>query len=149
MPEILADYMSNGERIISRALIKLEKEHGSLENLMEMVQAKKCQGPTFVDDYLVWVTLKRNEGVSLEDSIEYDHPWILDTLTEKRLDMLRHITLSEPGSIKSLATDLGRDYKNVYDDVLVLNNSGLIEMVQEGRRKRPVALVKQIQISIF
>ena len=142
---------SNGKKIISTAINRLKKEHIGIESLKEKVSTKRCQSPDLVDDYLLWVTLEKNQDneISFEESIEYHHPWIFDTLTEKRLDMLRHITVSEPRSIKTLATELGRDYKNVYDDLLALNNSGLIDFMQEGRRKRPIGIVKQIRITIF
>ena len=57
---------------------------------------------------------------------------MLDTLTPKRLELLRHLHQHGADSVRSLATALERDYKNVYEDVAVLESAGLI--VREGRK---------------
>ena len=140
---------TNGERMISHTLEDLQKKHGSIETLRGSVLSKRCHEPESVDDLLIWMSIERDIDISMEDIVIYNKPWILDTLTEKRMVLLRHIILQEPRSIKALAKELGRDYKNVYDDVLALFSSGLIEMVQEGRRKRPIGILKYIKISIY
>ena len=45
-------------------------------------------------------------------------------------------------SIRALAKDLGRDYKNVYTDVRRLENIGLIERTQNDRIKVPWDIVE-------
>ena len=51
------------------------------------------------------------------------------TLTEKRMALLEHVALQEGLSIRQLAVQLERDYRNVYDDVQRLVELGLIEIV--------------------
>jgi predicted transcriptional regulator len=57
---------------------------------------------------------------------------MLDTLSSKRLELLRHVHQHETGNVRELAQALKRDYKNVHTDVTVLESAGLL--VREGRR---------------
>lgn len=49
-------------------------------------------------------------------------------LTEKRMGLLEYVATNEVPSIRQLASQLGRDYRNVYDDVQRLVQLGLIEI---------------------
>ena len=55
-----------------------------------------------------------------------------ETLSPRRLELLRYVRQHGAGSMRDLATALGRDYKNVHQDVGVLEAGGLL--VREGRR---------------
>ena len=55
---------------------------------------------------------------------------MLDTLTPKRLELLRHVHRHAVGNVRELAQALGRDYKNVHGDVAILETAGLL--VREG-----------------
>lgn len=57
---------------------------------------------------------------------------MLDTLSPRRLDLLRHVRQHGAGNVKGLAQVLGRDYKNVHTDVAVLEAAGLL--VRDGRK---------------
>ena len=50
------------------------------------------------------------------------------TLTEKRMALLEYVAVNEVPSIRQLAAQLARDYRNVYDDVQRLVQLGLIEI---------------------
>lgn len=58
------------------------------------------------------------------------------TLTEKRMELLRHVAENENLNIRQLAQELGRDYKNVHDDVSRLCELGLLEK-QDGELVAP------------
>jgi len=51
------------------------------------------------------------------------------TLTEKRMALLEHVAMRDGLSIRQLAGQLERDYRNVYDDVQRLIQLGLIEIL--------------------
>lgn len=51
------------------------------------------------------------------------------TLTEKRMELLEYVAMHENLSIRQLATEIQRDYRNVYDDVQRLLQLGLIEVI--------------------
>lgn len=50
-------------------------------------------------------------------------------ITDKRLELLRHVAGHERLNIHQLAQALGRDYKNVHTDVKVLEDLGLLDRV--------------------
>ena len=53
-------------------------------------------------------------------------------LSPKRFELLQHLREAGPLSIRKLASELRRDYKNVHTDVKDLLYVGLIEGTQEG-----------------
>lgn len=57
---------------------------------------------------------------------------MLDTLSPRRLDLLRHVRQHGAGNVRELAQALGRDYKNVHQDVATLEAAGLL--LREGRK---------------
>jgi predicted transcriptional regulator len=70
-----------------------------------------------------------------------------ESLTEKRVEIIKTVMHRHPGSIRELAEFLHRDVKNVFDDLRVLNNIGMIRLVRIGRRSRPVIRRRFIVIS--
>ena len=60
-----------------------------------------------------------------------------EILTDRRIELLRALIATEGAaeSISALATDLDRDYRPVHDDVGVLDQYGLIFVVEDGRAK--------------
>lgn len=74
-------------------------------------------------------------------------------LTPNRLALLRAIRSKRPGSIYELAKMVGRNLKNVQDDLRLLEDYGLVQM-SDGRRtgkrkvKVPRALFAQIALKI-
>ena len=56
---------------------------------------------------------------------------MLETLSPRRLDLLRHVRQHGTNNVRELAQALGRDYKNVHQDVGVLEATGLL--VRDGR----------------
>ena len=71
---------------------------------------------------------------------------LLEALTPKRVQLIRRIELSSPGSIRDLAEMVERDIKNVWDDLKRLSEIDLIDFDDAGRMKRPV-IKKQIIIT--
>jgi predicted transcriptional regulator len=55
---------------------------------------------------------------------------MLNTLSPRRLDLLKYVRQNGADNIKALASSLGRDYKNVHNDVSVLLSAGLL--LQDG-----------------
>lgn len=92
--------------------------------------------------------VSRREGVYFT-SIEAAR----NLLTPNRVTLLRAIRAKRPGSIYELAKVVGRDLKNVQDDVRLLERYGLVRLGQgrsSGKRKVkiPQALFKQIALKI-
>ena len=57
---------------------------------------------------------------------------MLDTLSRRRLDLLRHVRKHGASNVRELARALARDYKNVHQDVATLEATGL--RIREGRK---------------
>ena len=55
-----------------------------------------------------------------------------ETLSPRRLELLRFVRQHGAASVRELAASLSRDYKNVHQDVSALEAKGLL--VREGRR---------------
>ncbi len=75
-------------------------------------------------------------------------------LTPNRLALLRAIRTERPGSMYALARRVGRDLKNVQQDLRLLESYGLVRMARSrgagrGRRtKTPQALFREIALKI-
>jgi predicted transcriptional regulator len=66
-----------------------------------------------------------------------DFKTLLQYITPRRLDLLTILHGHGATSINALAKLLGRSYKNVYDDVQILERVGLIEKDTKGRISVP------------
>ncbi len=62
---------------------------------------------------------------------------LFSAITEKRLELIRHVANQEGLNIRQLAQALGRDYKNVYEDVRELCEYGLLEKDDRGTLRAP------------
>jgi predicted transcriptional regulator len=92
--------------------------------------------------------LTRGDGVCFT-SIEA----VRNLLTPSRLALLRTIRNKRPGSIYELAKIVGRDLKNVQDDLRLLETYGLIRMTnatRSGKRRVrvPQAVFDHIALKI-
>ena len=80
---------------------------------------------------------KFDQGIFPEQPIErvyfHDFRTLLRYITPKRLELLEELHRTGPMSVHALAKLLKRSYKNVYDDVAVLESVGLIERDERKR----------------
>ncbi len=75
----------------------------------------------------VWRRAERGEAITPTYGLTFESlsGW-LNTLTHNRWELLDYLRGSGPMSIRSLAKELNRDYKNVQDDVKALVELDLI-----------------------
>jgi predicted transcriptional regulator len=73
-------------------------------------------------------------------------------LTRERLALMRTIRTRHPGSLYELAKMVKRDFKNVQDDIGILERHGLVRISKESRGKRkvkvPQVLFEEIALKI-
>jgi predicted transcriptional regulator len=70
-------------------------------------------------------------------------------LTEKRFELLTAIVRDRPASVHRLAQLLGRDYKNVSDDVALFGRLGLVTLKSvAGKGKAPAPTVPYDEIRV-
>ena len=61
---------------------------------------------------------------------------LLSVLTTRRLELLKVLHESGPSSVRALAKKLNRDYKNVHQDIALLEKVGLIQR-KDGKVNAP------------
>ncbi len=94
----------------------------------------------FID---AWKLAERGETVQEKHRLNFENLQVhLKTLTPGRCKLLKKLHANGPMSIRGLANDLGRDYKNVYTDVRCLENIGLIGRTKNDRINVPWDIVE-------
>lgn len=83
-----------------------------------------------------WRRAKRGERVREEHLTFVDFKQLLGTLSDERLRLLKEVRREGAASVRQLAERLGRDYKNVHEDVERLTAAGLLER-EDGRVMAP------------
>jgi predicted transcriptional regulator len=73
-----------------------------------------------------WHRAGQGEAESESHVTFHDLPALLAALTPKRLELLRYVRHHEVRTVRSLAVEIGRDYKNVHRDVEELTKLGLL-----------------------
>jgi len=90
-----------------------------------------------------WKRAERDETVQEKNRLHFENiELLLKTLTPGRWTLLKRLHANGPMSIRALAKDLGRDYKNVYTDVQRLENIGLIGRAKNGKINVPWDIVE-------
>ena len=94
----------------------------------------------FID---TWKLAESGEKVQEQNHLHFENlEVLLKTLTPGRWALLKKLHANGSMSIRALAKDLGRDYKNVYTDVRRLENIGLIGRTKNDRIKVPWDIVE-------
>jgi predicted transcriptional regulator len=124
---------------------RLEAKYESIENLHQKFSVQKCRNPQFVDDYMVWKALSE-EDISITEKIVLKNLDIYQMLSQKRMEILDYLSSHDTKSLKTLALELKRNYKNVYDDIKALAKFDLVELIDDGRNKRPITKLDSISV---
>lgn len=66
-----------------------------------------------------------------------DLSMLLSVLSPKRIELLKSLRQKGPMSVRGLAKEVCRDYKNVHTDVNTLENVGLIERTEDDMLAAP------------
>ena len=69
-------------------------------------------------------------------------------LTPKRKQLLDVVKKLKPRSLHQLAKVLGRDYKNVYKDAILLEKTGFLELRKEGKSLKPEVPYDEIEVAL-
>ena len=106
------------------------------------------------DDYVEWSGMihalrAAGEGEDFDYYAEEDLDITSDefeSLTPKRLELLDYLADEHASSINELAGRVGRDVKNIYSDLRILEHIGFLRLVAEGRSLVPELLIQEITI---
>ncbi len=94
----------------------------------------------FID---AWKRAESEKSIETEYKIHFQSlEMLLKTLTSTRWVLLKTLYKSGPMSIRALANELGRDYKNVHTDVRKLENAGLIRRTEDNEIEVPWDIVE-------
>ena len=86
---------------------------------------------------------RRNEPKIWFESIEA----MSQILSTKNVELLKLIVKQKPASIKELAEVSGRQVSNLSRTLKTFQRHGIVDLVEENRRKKPVALATQFHIA--
>ena len=76
---------------------------------------------------------------------------VAQIFSRTRMELLKCLLTSDPKSIYELAKFLGRDFKNVHQDVEFLRGVGLLDLVATGgarKELKPVARYSSIELEL-
>jgi len=94
----------------------------------------------FID---AWKRTESEKSIETENKIHFQSlEMLLKTLTSTRWMLLKTLSKSGPMSIRALASESGRDYKNVHTDVRKLENAGLISRTEDNKIEVPWDIVE-------
>jgi len=122
----------------------ISKEFGSIERLEQKVSRTGCREPKLVDKLMILKYLREGAEYKTERILSSAKP--LSVITHRRVSLMEHLSKEKVRSIRDLADELNRDYKNVYDDVNVLFENGLLDLEKDGKRRVPTLNADNILI---
>lgn len=94
----------------------------------------------FID---TWRRAERGERVEEVQRLYFENlETLLKTLTSGRWVLLKKLRENGPMSIRVLANELGRDYKNVHTDVRRFEHIGLIDRTKDNKIEVPWDIVE-------
>jgi predicted transcriptional regulator len=83
---------------------------------------------------------RAEQGIAPEEPVDRLYFQSLETLlsvlTTRRLELLKVLHESGPSSVRALSKELNRDYKNVHQDITLLEKIGLIQR-KDGKVDAP------------
>jgi len=137
---------------VTDRVAQYKKQFGATLDEVSNQFAERSLNHEDLDDYVKWMAMEHALGAYVEgEAFDYLTEDILDLgpqdlskLTPKRLELLDQMSRHNVDSINKLASSIGRDVKNVYNDLKTLESLGLIALTREGNRMTPDLLVKEI-----
>lgn len=109
------------------------------QNLMGIDDSTKT-AKGFID---AWKRAERGEKMEVEQRLSFENlETLLKTLTSGRWKLLKILRTRGPMSVRALAGEQGRDYKNVHRDVRQLERIGLVGRIQDNKVEVPWDIVE-------
>ena len=112
--------------------------------MKKQIQIGVGDAATTAKDFVeAWKRAERGEKVQEKNMLYFENlELLLRTLTPGRWALLKKMHANGPLSIRVLANELSRDYKNVHTDVRRLEKIGLIESTKNDRIMVPWDIVE-------
>jgi hypothetical protein len=144
------------EEVLKRIRI-FKKQYGLVFEEFEDQFLKRKRPRHLMSVYLEWAGLvdayrgyeEAGELDYIVEEIQEFSSEQLASLTPKRVELLNYLANVRVESINELAHKVKRDVKNVYGDLLVLRNLGLVVLRRRGKRNVvPESLVEEMSFLI-
>lgn len=142
---------------VSRRVSDLEEKYGdNIEDIPDHFAAGRIKKEAF-EDYVEWIGMVHALRAYREgEDFDYYTEEVLELgreqaskLTPRRIELLGQLSRHRVNSINDLASKIGRDVKNVYNDLKTLEGLGFVRLVREGKRAIPELLVQEITILLW
>ena len=142
---------------VSRRVSELEEKYGGrIDEIPDTISPGRMDREA-LDDYVEWLGMVHalrayGEGEDFDyftdEVIELDRGEA-SKLTPRRMELLDQLSRRRVDSINDLAAKIGRDVKNVYNDLKALEGLGFVRLVKEGRSMVPELLVQEVTILLW
>ena len=93
--------------------------------------------------------LERGETAESTPTLSFqNYDDLMTTFTPTTLDLIGTVRSEQPASMNEAARAVGRDVKNVHEQLTRLESLGVIYFAEEGQSKRPVVWFDDLVIDI-
>ncbi|MCW3979699.1 MAG: hypothetical protein NWF12_08135 [Candidatus Bathyarchaeota archaeon] len=142
---------------VSRRVSELEDKYGGkIEEIPDTITGGRVEREAF-EDYVEWLGMAHALRAYVEgEDFDYYTDEVIELgreeaskLTPRRMELLDQLSRRRVDSINDLASKIGRDVKNVYNDLKALEGLGFVRLVKEGRRTVPELLVQEVTILLW
>lgn len=77
-----------------------------------------------------------------------DRGRLRELLTDRRMELIEETMEHPPESIRGLADRLGRDVRDVHDDLHLLAEYGIVHFEEDGRAKKPYVPYETVRLEV-
>jgi predicted transcriptional regulator len=139
---------------VGRRVVELERKYGGSLNKYPSWSSFGRESHGSFEEYVEWTRMVHalrayGEGEDFDYDIEETVELRKDEfkkLTPLRLELLYQLSRIRADSINDLAKKTGRDVKNIYVDLKILENFGFVRLERMGRRIKPELIVQEITL---
>ena len=116
------------------------------KSVLIKVESLEEAGRRFVEAYK---QIKEGKKTSCEEILAFESLEALRrVLTSRRISLLRIVRAKKPKTIYALAKLANRAYPNVFQDVKILEELGLIALEEDNNGLEPIAKYNALKITI-
>jgi predicted transcriptional regulator len=131
--------------------VEAEQARRSDERKKDMTDLKVIVGGSLADDGAAFVDAWRmaERGEAVVDHVLAFESWegLASVMTGERLRLLRHLHGHPEPSVAALARSLGRQYRRVHDDVVVLEATGLVSRADGAVRATADSVTAEVRLA--
>jgi predicted transcriptional regulator len=114
------------------------------QKMKKQIKISVSNSTTTAKDFIdAWKRAEHGKSIAAEYKLNFENlETLLKTLTRGRWILLKTLHKIGPMTIRGLANELSRDYKNVHTDVRLLENLGLIDRTEDNEIEVPWTIVE-------